>query len=59
MVPLFSWVRLCGLAGIEMSKEQETKPKDLKTTILVVEVILKALKMWKDWRDKRKAAKDV
>ena len=34
-------------------------PKDLKTTILVVEVLLKALKMWKDWREKRKAAKDV
>lgn len=37
----------------------DAAPKDLKTTILVVEVILKALKMWKDWRDKRKAAKDV
>ena len=34
-------------------------PKDLKTTILVVEVLLKALKMWKDWREKRKAAKYV
>ena len=34
-------------------------PKDLKTTILVVEVLLKALKMWKDWREKRKASKHV
>ena len=34
-------------------------PKDLKTTILVIEVILKALRMWKDWREKRKAAKYV
>ena len=34
-------------------------PKDLKTTILVIEVILKALRMWKDWREKRKASKDV
>ena len=37
----------------------DAAPKDIKTTILVVEVLLKALKMWKDWRDKRKAAKDV
>jgi len=34
-------------------------PKDLKTTILVIEVLLKALKMWKDWREKRKASKHV
>ena len=34
-------------------------PKDLKTTILVIEVILKALRMWKDWREKRKASKYV
>ena len=37
----------------------DAAPKDLKTTILVVEVLLKALRMWKDWREKRKADKDV
>ena len=37
----------------------DAAPKDLKTTILVIEVILKALRMWKDWRDKRKASKHV
>ena len=37
----------------------DAAPKDLKTTILIVELLLKGLKMWKDWREKRKAAKDV
>ena len=37
----------------------DAAPKDIKTTILIVELLLKGLKMWKDWRDKRKASKNV
>ena len=35
----------------------EEKPQDLKTTITVLELILRGLRWWKEWRDKRKAAK--
>jgi hypothetical protein len=37
----------------------DAAPKDIKTTILIVELLLKGLKMWRDWREKRKAAKYV
>jgi hypothetical protein len=37
----------------------ENKPKDLKTTITVIQLILKALQWWKEYREKRKAAKHV
>jgi hypothetical protein len=37
----------------------EQKPKDLKTTITVIQLILKALQWWKEYREKKKAAKDV
>ena len=33
------------------------KPQDLKTTITVLELILRGLRWWKEWREKRKAAK--
>lgn len=39
--------------------QPETNPKDLKTTITVIQLILRALEWYKDWRDKRKAGKDV
>lgn len=41
----------------KVNSGNEEKPQDLKTTITVLELILRGLRWWKEWRDKRKAAK--
>jgi hypothetical protein len=50
---------VCMKRKLKPKTESETNPKDLKTTITIVQLILKALQWWKEYRDKKKAAKDV
>jgi hypothetical protein len=56
---LANWL-YCGVYRVGVGDTMsEQKPKDLKTTITVIQLILKALEWWKEYRDKRKAARDV